>query len=216
MELFGNFTINEKSRIYKFNVSRVITWKLDFSVVRVVGEHLGFRSNEDVEAITFNNFEIPQFPQNIGKFFPNLKVLIINSCNLTNISKHDLMGLKQLKQLNLNGNFLTSLPNNLFENTPAIEAISMYGNRIEFIGRNVFDSLHKLSYVNLKMNLTIDVCSNEFSGVSFDQLKKIISKNCQAKILDVIDEFFNYREMKTFDDSSETLENYSFCFDMKY
>lgn len=186
MEIFGNFAFDERSSTYKFNVQRVITWQLDYSIARVVGDHQDDKTNEDVEAIAFSNFNLQQFPQNIGKFFPNLKVLTVNSCNLTSISKYDLMGLKELRQLTLNGNLISHLPNNLFENTQLIEFVSLYGNRVEFIGRNIFDSLKHLKYVNLKMNFTIDACFKDLYGVTLDQLKKIINKNCQPEILDHI------------------------------
>jgi Leucine-rich repeat (LRR) protein len=188
MEIFGNFYSDKKSCNYKFNVYRIITWKLDVSVVRVIGEHEEGRSNADVESVKFSDFKLSQFPRNIGNYFPNLKVLTINNCTLTTVSKFDLMGLKQLKQLTLNGNSISVLPNNLFENTPALEFVSFYGNRIEFIGRNIFDSLHLLRYANLKMNLAIDVCFKDVCGISLNDLKKIIDEHCQPKLLFQIEE----------------------------
>jgi hypothetical protein len=188
MEIFGNFSFDTRSCNYKFDVYRVTTWKLDGNVVRVIGEHEEGRSNEDVEAVKFSDFKLSQFPRNIGKYFPNLKALTVNNCALINVSKFDLMGLKQLRQLTLNGNSISTLPNNLFENTPALEFVSFYGNRIEFIGRNIFDSLLHLRYVNLKVNLAIDVCFKNVCGISLKELKTIIDEHCQPKLLLRIEE----------------------------
>jgi Leucine-rich repeat (LRR) protein len=181
--------------------------------LQVIGDHIGSRKNEDVEGISFNNLKIYQIPRNIHRFFSNLKTLTISSCGLKNISKQDFFGLKLLKHLTLNGNLIASLPNNLFENTPVIEAISMYGNKIELIGPNVFDSLKNLKYVNLKMNVNIDVCCKDYNGTSIEQLKTIINENCQPKVLVEISDFFDFEDIKIFDESHEILEDYSFLFE---
>lgn len=190
MEAIGTFEFDSKSCYYKFIATRVISRKVDFSVVRIVGEHLNDNTNEDVEAVSFSNFKLIEFPKNLGYFFPNLKYLSITNCGLTYIYKYDLMGLPHLKHVNLNGNSIKVLPNNLFENNSKLEAVSLYLNRIEFIGRNIFDSLDHLSYINLKMNASIDVCFKNSCGISFNQLRIIIERNCQPKLNCEIDEFF--------------------------
>lgn len=210
MELFGKFVIDNKNCVYKFNVNRVINWRVEYGILRIVGDHVEGKSNEDVDAISFSNFKIYQIPKNISQFFPNLKTLTMNSCSVKSISKHDLMGLKHLQQLNLTGNLLTNLPNNLFETTPNLESVSFYSNRIELIGPNIFDSMKHLKYVNLKMNTNIDECCKFNSVTTLDDLKKIIREECQPRLNDEIDDLFDFEDMKLFTDSF--LEEYSFSF----
>lgn len=211
MELFGKFVYDIKNGVYKFNVNRVITWRTEYGILRIVGDHMEGKNNEDVRGIEFKNFKLEYFPKNIEQFFPNLKILTINRCLLTTISKHDLTGLKQLRQLNMNGNFIRSLPNNLFENVSEIETVSFNRNRIEFIGPNIFDGLRNLSCVNLKMNPSIDACFKKNGELSLDQLKTIIEENCQPKVIEEFDEFFDCDDIQLFMDSFEIFE-YSFAF----
>lgn len=195
MELFGNFLLEEKTGVYKFVVCRVIVYKASPSgILRVVGDHLRDRGSKDVQAISFMGLRLERFPQGIEKFFPNLKILTINGCGLQSISKIDIFHLKHLSQLTLNGNFITSLPGDLFDGTSSVEIVSFYGNRIEFIGAEIFDSLRDLKYVNLKVNTNIDVCFKP-TGISLEELKKVIKENCQSKRFNIIDHYFQQMEL---------------------
>lgn len=191
MEIFGEFSFEATKNIYKFNVIRVINWKVDNKVLRIVGDHFEDKSNEDVDEVSFKDINIKRFPRRIDSFFPNLKALTINCCGLKSIKKSDLKGLSRLKQLTFNGNKISSLPDYLFESTPAIETISFYGNRIQFIGLNTLDMLRNLTYANFKMNVNIDVCyKTEGKGVTLQELQKIVSVDCQPKFDGDISNFF--------------------------
>lgn len=192
MELFGEFKYEEKHDIYKCNITRVISWKVDEKVLRTVGDHQKDKTNDNLSAISFNNIRIDHFPRRLEMFFPNLRTLTINSCGLQSIRKFDLIGLENLKQLTLNGNEISALPDNLFEATPNIETLSFYSNRIRFIGMNIFNPLSKLKYANFKMNVNIDVCFKTVgNGVTLDEMKRIIEANCQPKFEGQIENFFD-------------------------
>lgn len=194
MELFGDYKYEEKQNIYKYNVNRVISWKFDKKVMRVAGEHADDRTNDDVKAISFFDIKIDRFPRGIEAFFPNLKALTINSCGLKHIRKADLKGMTKLKQLTLNGNDISVLPEDLFDESPQINTISFYGNKIKFIGPDIFDSIPNLKYANFKMNANIDVCyKSHGNGISFDSLKTIVKGKHQPQ------EYV--KEIKTFADA---------------
>lgn len=56
---------------------------------------------------------------------------------------------------------------------------------------NIFIPLKKLKYANLKMNVNIDVCYKTVgSGVTLEELKKIIETDCQPKFQGRIESFF--------------------------
>lgn len=191
MELFGNFKFEESTKTYKFIVTRIVTWKADDGLVRIVGDHLEDCTNEDVEAISFKDIKMHRFPRQLHRFFPNLRVLTINSCGLKSIAKLDLLGLKNLRQLTMNGNGIISIPGNLFDETPKVETLSFYGNKIEFIDSNIFNTLHDLKYANFKMNVSIDACyKREGNGVSLRELMKIVHEKCQPERYDTIENYF--------------------------
>jgi Leucine-rich repeat (LRR) protein len=210
MELYGKFVFDKRNSTYKFNVNRVITWNKDPELIRIIGDHVGGRNNDDVATLYITNFKVHQIPRNICKFFPNLTTLTINNCSLKTVSKFDFEGLKQLKQLTLNENDLISLPNNLFEETQQIETISMHTNRLEFIGANIFQFLKNLKSINLKSNVNIDARCKSTCGVDFENIKNIINEECQATVIEEIMNTFDYEAMKTFGDLNELLEDYRY------
>lgn len=197
MEIFGDFKYEAKTSVYKFIVSRVITWTFYGEVLRVVGDHVEGKTSKDVDAISISSIELKRFPRLIGRFFPNLKAMTINSCGLKGIEKSDLLGLTSLTQLTLNGNEITELPNDLFHATPQLEAVSFYGNQIEFIGANIFDFLPHLTYANFKLNVNIDDCFKSFGfGVSLHELKDTIQVHCQHNFEEncVADDGLNFEQ----------------------
>lgn len=197
MELFGNFKFEEKIKVYKFIVTRIVNWKGENEVVRVIGDHFEDFTNEDIEAVSFTDMKIDRFPRSLNHFFPNLKVLTMNSCGIKSISKLDLVGLKNLRQLTMNGNGIVSIPGNLFEGTPKVETLSFYGNKIKFIDSNIFHALRGLKYANFKMNANIDACFKiEGNGITLKDLKTIVKDKCQPEPYDTIENYF--RQLKTF------------------
>jgi Leucine-rich repeat (LRR) protein len=208
MKLLGKFNFDSKTCTYKFTVNHIVfRSKTDVEVLQVVGKHISGKSDFDVESIAFRNFNLLQIPRNIHRFFPNLKVLIMNSCGLRNVSRFDLMGLKKLQQLTLNGNLITALPNNLFENNPMIQKVSFYGNRIELIGAEIFDSLTNLNYVQLRMNVNIDIFYKAVGGMSFEQFKEIIDENCQPKPFEDISDYYDSDDMTLVQENFKSFES---------
>lgn len=190
MELIGEF-VELNNKPYKFNVKQVVNWKSYDGIVRTSGDHVQGKTNKDVETITFANLALGRFPKLLNCFFPNLKVVSVNSCGLKSITKDDLKGLTKLTQLILTGNRITSLPDDLFNFTPNVEVVSFYGNRIRFIGDKIFDQLKHLQYANFKLNSNIDACFKEGeNGVSLHHLKKLIILNCKPVKQDIIERYF--------------------------
>lgn len=158
MELFGEFKFNEESTFYEFIVTRVINWKAGDEVFRITGDHIEENINENVESLTVSFLMMSRFPRGIGRFFPNLRNLSIEGCGLKSINKNDLIGLENLQQLALDGNEITTLPEDLFQETPLLEKISLSDNKIKFelIDACVLDSLKYLKLVNFIGNVNID------------------------------------------------------------
>lgn len=192
MELFVTYKYEERSNVYKCNVTRVIKWKFGKGVLRVAGDHFEGKTNDDVEEVLFRDLKLENFPRLLNYFFPNLNAVTITNCDLQSVVKSDLHGLKHLKQLSLNGNKISSLHNDLFEDTPNVEIISFYGNRLEFIGQHLLDSLDHLQSANFKMNDNIDAGLNTYgSGVSLKCLKEIFKQKCQPTFTGKLENYFD-------------------------
>lgn len=192
MELYGNFELEPRSDLYKYNIMRVVKWEAHNKVIKVAGKHLKNKNHENLDEISFTDMGITRFPLQMGNIFPNLTILTMNGCALQNLTKFDLKGMKNLKQLSFNGNQITSLSDGLFDETPNLEFISFYGNKVQFIGLNIFDKLPNLRYANFKMNTNIDACYKIVGkGVSLEYLKAIIRVDCQRSSFEDIENYFH-------------------------
>jgi Leucine rich repeat len=186
MELFGNYSLNENTKVYKFIVTKISSFRCEQLrpyVMRVVGDHIDDLTNDNVETLSISDLELNRFPRCLNSFFPNLNSIVISSCGITNLSKGDFEGLQTLRNLHLNGNEISQLSDDLFDCVPNIEAISFYNNQIKSIGSKTFDKLKSLTYANFKMNRTIDACyKTTGSGVTLNELRGLIAiGNCVGK-----------------------------------
>lgn len=97
----------------------------------VKGNHFADKSKKDVKVMMISDTVVNYVPRGLHCLFPFLAVLRIHDCKLKEISREDLAGLSTLKGLYMDGNVLTTLPNNLFHNMLALEKISFAQNRIK-------------------------------------------------------------------------------------
>jgi len=182
MDIFCEFHSNSKRgfEAYVCEVTEIEKFDTTGTILGFFGKHIDGKCNDDVEAFIIREIKLHCFPCGLTKIFPNLKYLSVNSCGLKRINKFDLREYSKLRQLNLNGNRLTILPEDLFKFTQQLETISFYGNQIEFIGLKLLDPLEHLMHANFKMNITIDACYKTIGrGQSLDKLKRIIKQRCQ-------------------------------------
>lgn len=123
------------------------------------GDHEQGKDEFDVEAISFINTKV-HF--NLYKSFPNLKALKIENCELKEITRDDLAGLKNISKLGLNKNQLKSLPDDLFEGMKNLQWIRFNDNFIEYASSKLIRSVlgNKLVWVDFRNNLTINAAYN--------------------------------------------------------
>lgn len=133
---------------------------------------------KNFEGFTAINMEMFYFPESVDKFFPNLKYLTVNYCQLREIHRNDLKNFTKLLEISLNNNFIEILEENLFEFNTDLKAIFISNNKISSIHPNVFDNLPKLNYLTLVGNPCIDYSSNK-NGNLEEIKEKII--NCTWK-----------------------------------
>lgn len=125
--------------------------------------------------------EFYYMPTGFEDFFSDLEGLHIHKAKLRALSSENLQQFPNLKVAYFNGNQLTELPGNLFENNQQLRAISFRDNNIRTIDPKLFDGLAELAQVKFSNN----VCVREGGdGEGIDEIKDIqsyILEHCQEK-----------------------------------
>lgn len=143
---------------------------------RVSGDHDVGKSDVDVEYLNINQQSMPSFPEDIEKFFPNLKSLWIVESGLLSIGARDLRQLPQLIFLILRDNPITTLNSDLFSFTPELEYIEIVRCSIEKVGATLLARLDNLKYVDLTNNTCIS--ANAADRAQVLALMPSISEQC--------------------------------------
>lgn len=171
--------------LYTCHVTSALISGIDNRVIQsFTGVHEKDKTDNDVEAIFYEETEISFFPRGLHKIFPRLLAIRIYHCGLKELTKDDLEGLENLERLNLCENDLETLPSNLFEGMSKLKKIDFSGNELEFLSSNLFRPImnNKLTSVSFCDNKNIDVFYNpgySESVADLDALMNIIDENCE-------------------------------------
>lgn len=123
--------------------------------LNITGNHLKGKSDKDVESLDLVFQFLPQLPDGIEIFFPNLKIIQIYQSNLESISK-DVLKFPNLLILYLGHNNLVTLDGDLFEFTPSLEEIWFDSNFPQHVGHDLFSNLDLLREAFFRSNPCID------------------------------------------------------------
>lgn len=110
-------------------------------VIEVRGEHPNGSPTEDVWALDVHNSTLNKIPQNIGTFFPNLRLIRWFPGILTSIAPEDLEPFSELVIFSLRSNRITTLDGNLFQHTPRVSFLVFTDNLLEDVDSTLFDGL---------------------------------------------------------------------------
>jgi hypothetical protein len=149
----------------------------------IIGAHQNGKNNEDVEGLMLTSTTVNFIPRGLNVFFPNVTHLNVSDCGLKSICRRDLSQFPKLEVLWLNSNELTSLPDDLFEDTKNLKAISFCNNKIEFMSSNLFKPIigNKIKTINFRKNTGIKtIYSPGVNGTvaSVTDLMRIIDAKC--------------------------------------
>jgi Leucine-rich repeat (LRR) protein len=98
------------TKVYSCIVQPSNIFKTSVQIRAINGFHEDGKTNKNVEAIFFKNIIVKFIPRGLDFFFTNLTCLYIDSCGLKSICRKDLSQFPKLEGLWIEGNELTTLP----------------------------------------------------------------------------------------------------------
>ncbi|KAL7011215.1 hypothetical protein ACKWTF_014161 [Chironomus riparius] len=101
-------------------------------------------NSHQFEAFLADKSEIFYFPHNIEESMSKIKEIKIVNSKMRKITQNDLKSLINLEYLDLNGNDIKVLPENLFQFNTNLRKISFNNNKIFFVFPTAFDNINNL------------------------------------------------------------------------
>lgn len=182
MEIECEFSVFQN--YYRCLVTKASITEKSASIKNFSGIHQPGKSNKDVDYVEFSKAKVEHFPRKLEIFFPNLKSLKITKCGLKEISREDLVGLEKLSDLNLNGNQIKLLPDDLFASMPKLKKIFFDNNRIEFASSKLIEPIisNQIESFYLHGNPSID--AHYYSGAkpgckTIQELMAMFDEKCK-------------------------------------
>lgn len=133
--------------------------------------------------------KLQYIPRDLQKHFPSMVVLHFNGCGIKEISKRDLIGLENLRRLEMISCQLTSLPDDLFNDMKSLQLVSFNKNQIESASSNLLKPLvgRRDVSVDLRGNKNIDAVFNpryieKSTHKSLEEIMKEIDEKCSKPI----------------------------------
>jgi Leucine-rich repeat (LRR) protein len=125
--------------------------------ITLTGNHLPWKSNDDVCKLDIQRCDFLTFPQNLHELFPNLNHLKIQNCNLEHIGIEHIGKLQTMTCFSVMFCKLRRLEGNLFSGLEKLDEINFEGNQIEQIEPEIIDDLVRMSYINFLNNTNINM-----------------------------------------------------------
>ena len=107
-----------------------ITSRFLSTISLIKGTHNAGKSNDDVMSITADRKNIQYFPNGMKKVFKNIKAITILYSRLKKITQEDLMQFKELVILNLIGNDVEVLEEDIFTFNKNLSQIYLNDNKL--------------------------------------------------------------------------------------
>ncbi|CAF0881458.1 unnamed protein product [Brachionus calyciflorus] len=152
-----------------------------------------FEKCNQVQVLNISNNNLKQYSKSFYGMF-KLKVLLIDSNNMSNLESDVFQDVPLLNNLNLKDNLIKNLDDNLFDYSRELVSIHLGSNQIEWLHKGIFKNLRKLKYLfindnrlkflehlfdNLELLEFLDVSYNQIDTIQNDTFKNLkqIKKN---------------------------------------
>lgn len=150
--------------------------------VTLVGEHVGNRTNEDVDVVFIMNSDTPFTIPEIFTTFPNMIELEIDFANLQSINIPDTV---RLQWLDIFGNNVERVESDSFVNQTDLEFCFLSLNSIQTIAGDAFEGIDVMLYLELVFN---DI--EEFEPLTFQPLTEVLILDFEGNLLRSVDNIF--------------------------
>lgn len=178
----------------------------DMIIKEVIGTHLMSNTNVNVTELKIANTSMLFWSNKIFNTFPAIETVKVHHSNLKQLSKGDFGSCSTLKVLEVQGNEIKTLGDDIFEGE-ALEqliVIKMEYNQIEKVSAGTFNGLKKLKMLSLKDNFVTELNLRSFKDVV--TLEILILTGNKIKSLDGKLFQFNKQLITLFVDQNELLE----------
>lgn len=186
MEVPGEYSETVWLNGYKYtlNVKSATTADRKAGVTSIVASHKHQKSNSHVTAVSFYEIDLKTFPKGLNNFFPNLRNLELDKCQISTVSSTDLDGLENLEWLGLANNLIKTLPTRLLVNMKNLRYLYLTDNKITHLSAQFLDPLDvtKCEFIDLRKNTSINDFYQKDTHGSIEALKKAITEKCSAVI----------------------------------
>lgn len=156
-------------------VAEVVSTANKLELEKIKGDHDEGKTNDDVVFLYIYNQKLEKIPNNLNKFFPNVKVLEWNNSNLKSLSAEDLKQYPELITFSSYYNDIVTLESDVFKYNPKLQWIYFHKSNIQHVGEGLLDGLDELTFVNFERN----PCINTY-GRTPEQIKQL-NKNLPIK-----------------------------------
>lgn len=131
----------------------------------IAGDHQSGFGDDDVEVVSAFYQNSPIVPSVLCRQFPNLWSLTIASSNIADLTPAAFADCSNLQQLILQGNIISSLPDNLLSNSANLVSVDFGYNVISSIAANAFTGT-AIQNLELAFNQLDEINNNWFTPIS--------------------------------------------------
>jgi hypothetical protein len=142
------------SGVYTCNARIVFVGDSEY-ITEVSSNHLPGYDNSKVLGFYVTNQNVGFLPRNISNFFPNIEGLGLYEMGITELKRQDLEPFPKLKAIDLNGNKIEEVSENLFAGNPLVHSISFSRNPVRHVSPEVFNHLNDLYVLNFDVTTCI-------------------------------------------------------------
>lgn len=126
------------------------------TITEIRGTHQNGKTNDNVESLFVVDAKCPYLPLNVGKFFKNLKTMIVMKSQVKNLTNEDLKSFNKLEVFDISYNPIERLEKGFFDGSQTLKKISFYYCDLKFVDATALDSLVNLHEARFQYNRCVD------------------------------------------------------------
>jgi hypothetical protein len=132
----------------------------------VFGQHQGNANNWHVNGLKIRNQVLKSVPENLAKYFPNLRAIEFTQTGLESISNKAVEQFSSLRAFYSISNPVRVLNGDLFQSNGNLNFIAFRNNRIEHIGENFLSNIFGIQLLDFRSNRCINQAVSNIYGIN--------------------------------------------------